>query len=63
MKTINDQIDIYSTLNKAQTAFNKSKVPCQLLEAKLGKITSYFIDRSKTAIVDWPNNYTLISEK
>jgi hypothetical protein len=58
-KTINSQIDIFSTFKQAEAAFNKSKVPCMLLEARTG----WFIDRSKEAILDWPKNYKLIAEK
>lgn len=62
MKTINAQIDIFTDLVKAIKAFDKSAVPCDLLEAStMGK--SYFIDRSKSALKDWPKHYKLISTK
>jgi hypothetical protein len=62
MKTINENIDIFRSETAAFKAFNSSKVPCQLLKSTfLG--TNYFIDRSKTAIKDWPNKYRLIDEK
>ncbi|MBS1756624.1 MAG: hypothetical protein JSU03_05050 [Bacteroidetes bacterium] len=60
MKTINSQINIYGSFNKALLAFNKSKLPCQLLVATNGY---YFIDYSKKAIIDWPKNYKLVDEK
>jgi hypothetical protein len=63
MKTINPNIDIFNDYVKAAQAFEKSKVPCQLLEAEFGKLKNYFIDRSKQALKDWPNHYKLISEK
>lgn len=62
-KTINPDIDIFEKLSTAKAAFEKSKVPCQLLEAMtLGKAT-YFLDRSKEAIKEWPSLYKLIDEK
>lgn len=63
MKTINPNIDIFNDIEKAKKAFEKSKVPCQLLEAKTGIFVSYFIDRSKQAIIDWSNRYVLLAEK
>ena len=64
MKTINPNIDMFDNLEKAKKSFEKSKVPCQLLEAKtFGRFTTYFIDRSKQAIIDWSNKYVLLAEK
>ena len=63
MKTINPDIDIFNNLEKALKSFEKCETPCQLLEAKMGKKTDYFLDRSKEAIKEWPNLYKLISEK
>ena len=63
MKTINPDIDIFNDLEKSIKAFEKSKVPCQLLEADFGRLKNYFVDRSKQAIIDWPKRYRLISEK
>lgn len=60
MKTINDQMSIHYTLKSAKAAFSKCKEPCMLLSSKYG---TYFVDRSKQAIVDWPKLYTLIIEK
>jgi len=59
-KTVNSNIDIFTSLKSAERAFIKSDVPCQLLKSTYG---AYFLDRSKTAIVDWPKQYVLISEK
>jgi hypothetical protein len=56
-------IDIFNNLEKALKSFEKCETPCQLLEAKMGKKTDYFLDRSKEAIKEWPNLYKLISEK
>lgn len=58
---MNKDIDIFNTLKKAERAFNKSKVPCHLLMET--RFNTYFVDRSKTAIIAWPNLYTLIKEK
>ena len=63
MKTINPDIDIFNNLEKALKSFEKCETPCQLLEAKMGKKTDYFLDRSKEAIKEWPNLYKLIAEK
>ena len=62
MKTINPQIDIFNDYVKASRAFEKSNVPCDLLESNtMGK--SYFIDRSKEALKEWPKHYKLIATK
>lgn len=63
MRTINPQIDIFESYEKAMKAFNKSTVPCQLLESSFGRIPTWFVDRSKEAIKEWPQHYKLISEK
>ena len=60
-KTINPDIDIFETEISAKKAFNKTTVPCHLLYVESMK--NYFIDRSKTALTDWPKHYKLISEK
>ena len=60
-KTINSEIDIFETLKSAQTAFDKSKVPCMLLEAPRYK--AWFVDKSKQAIIDWPTKYVKLAEK
>ena len=60
-KTANPQIDIFDSPEKAQKAFNNSKVPCQLLYSN--RYSAYFIDRSKKAIIDWPFHYELLKEK
>lgn len=61
-KTINKDINIYKSETVARQAFNNSKVPCQLLKSTfLG--TDYFIDRSKTAVKEWPNHYRVLAEK
>ncbi len=59
-KTLNKDIDIFNTLRAAQKAFDASKVPCQLLHSTYN---DYFIDRSKTAIHEWPQLYKLIKDK
>lgn len=63
MKTINSQIDLFENFERALRAFNKSTVPCHLLEAKVGKMVLWYIDRSKEAQKCWPNSYKLIAEK
>lgn len=62
-KTMNKDIDIFATLRRAMGAFNRSEVPCQLLRAYMGIHKNYYVDKSKTAIKEWPNLYTLIKEK
>jgi len=63
-KTINPQIDVYNNFDAAMKAFNKSKVGCHLLKTTVpGMKTSYFIDRSKQAIIDWPQHYALMFNK
>jgi hypothetical protein len=59
-KTINQDIDIFTNLKKAEKAFTNSPVPCMLLKSTYG---DYFLDRSKQAIVDWPRLYTKLAEK
>jgi len=63
MKTINSQIDIFNSLESAERAFQRSTVPCQMLYFKFGRSNTWFVDRSKEAIKDWPQNYTLQKEK
>lgn len=58
-KTINKDIDIFGSILTAIKAFEESKVPCHLLKAE----DSWYIDRSKNAIKEWPNLYTLVKEK
>lgn len=60
-KTINKDIDIFTNEKSARNAFNKETKPCHLLLSK--RYNSYFIDRSKTALKEWPNLYELIDEK
>ena len=63
MKTINENIQIFTSLSKAQNYFKKCSCPCHLLEAfSLGRAT-WFVDKSKTAIIDWPTHYMLLNEK
>jgi hypothetical protein len=63
MKTINENIQIFTNLSKAQNYFEKCDSPCHLLEAlSLGRAT-WFVDKSKTAIIDWPRHYILLNEK
>jgi hypothetical protein len=58
-KTINKEIDIFTNYVKAKKAFDNSPVPCDFLSAN----GDYFIDRSKTAIKEWPALYKKIDEK
>jgi hypothetical protein len=59
MKTINKDIEIFNSLAKAEIYFDKCQAPCHLL--KHGN--DYFVDKSKTALENWPKLYTLIKEK
>ena len=59
MRTINQDMDIFTSLKKAEKAFINSPLPRMLLESKFG----WFLDRSKQAIVDWPKQYKLLAEK
>ena len=63
MKTINSKIDYFTTLGQAVRAFDKTDVPCHLLEHTEGTTSTWFVDRSKKAIVDWPTRYKLLMEK
>jgi hypothetical protein len=58
MKTINNQITIHNTLQSAERAYNKANSAHLLLA-----IGVYFVDRSKSAIIEWPKKYKLIKEK
>ena len=60
MKTINSEIDIFNTLEKAEKAFNKVE-SADLLYASSSKM--WYVDVSKDAIKQWPKLYTLISTK
>ena len=62
-KTLNPEIDIFGNYPTALKAFEKSTVSCHLLEATVGGKVTYFLDRRKTALQEWPNLYKLISEK
>jgi hypothetical protein len=63
MKTINENIQIFNSLNKAQKYFNQCATPCHLLESfSLGRAV-WFVDKSKSAIIDWPKHYILLNEK
>ena len=53
MKTINKDIDIFDNLNTALRAF--SKCDADLLYSPTYK--SYYVDRSKSAYVNWPQLY------
>lgn len=57
-KTVNKDIDIFKSLSSAERAFNK-ETSADLLAAA----GSYFVDRSKTALKEWPKSYTLIKTK
>jgi hypothetical protein len=59
-KTINQDIDIFNNEAAARKAFNKT-TSSHLLYSKTYK--NWFVDKSKTAILDWPLAYTLIAEK
>jgi len=63
-KTINKDVDIFTTLKAAQKSFDKTQAPVALLKSYNG---DYFVDRKGTgkesAIVAWPKLYTLLDEK
>lgn len=59
MKTINKHIDIFESEHEAMKQFDKTPAPCHLLFGA----GSWFVDRSCTAITQWPEHYRLISEK
>jgi hypothetical protein len=62
MKTINEDIDLFSSYSSANKAFKKT-VSGHLLEAIVGRYRYYFIDRSKTAVDTWQDKYKLLKEK
>lgn len=62
-KTINPQMDFFLNPKTAERAFIKSKVPCHLLQSSFVGKPTWFIDRSKKALEDWPQHYKLVSEK
>jgi hypothetical protein len=67
MKTINNNIDIFTTYKAAKKAFNKTDYG-HLLEATQpshvrGMTYNWFVDRSKTAIKHWEKLYKLLEEK
>jgi hypothetical protein len=59
-KTINKDIDIFNSEEAARKAFKKT-TSSQLLYAKGYK--SWYVDKSKTALGEWPTLYTLVDEK
>lgn len=59
-KTVNPQIDIFANIETARKAFDKVQ-SAHLLKTKNG--FDYFVDKSKTALSEWPNLYILIDEK
>jgi hypothetical protein len=61
MKTINKDIDIFYNEELATKAFNRSLAPCELLYSDSTK--SWYIDRSFTALKEWPKLYKLINTK
>ena len=61
MKTINKDIQYFTTETSARKYFNKIEESCQLLTSKT--YGGFYVDISKKAIIDWPRNYTIISEK
>lgn len=63
MKTINENIEIFTNLKKAQNYFEKAVFPCHLLESfSLGRAV-WFVDKSKEAISHYPKHYILLNEK
>jgi hypothetical protein len=60
MKTINKHIDIFLSLENAEKAFNKCE-SADLLYSK--SYSSYYVDKSKTALKDWPKLYELLKTK
>jgi hypothetical protein len=62
-RTINPQIEIFTNLTKATNYFKKQADPCQLLESMVFGKATWFVDKSKQAIVEWPKHYTLLAEK
>jgi len=63
MKTINPQIQIFKSLNQAQRFFDNCANSCHLLESfSMGRAV-WFVDMSKSAIIEWPKHYILLNEK
>jgi hypothetical protein len=62
MKTINENIQIFTNFSKAQKYFEKC-ASCQLLESFTFGKTIWFVDISKEAIVHYPNHYVILNEK
>lgn len=60
MKTINKDIDIFNTEKSALKAFNKLNHADLLYSPQ---IRMYYVDKTKTAIKDWPQHYKLINTK
>lgn len=59
-KTVNKDIEIFTSEAAARKAFNKT-TSSQLLYSKSYK--SWYVDKSKTALGEWPTLYTLLDEK
>jgi hypothetical protein len=62
-RTINPQIEIFNNVVKATKYFDNQTEPCQLLESIVFGKATWFVDKSKQAIVEWPKHYTIINEK
>ena len=63
MKTLNQNIQIFNTLKKANAYFNKMTIPCHLLKARVGRTDYFFVDSAKEALEAWPNKYELLAGK
>jgi hypothetical protein len=62
-KTINSQIDIFTSLDKAKKQFDKETSADLLSARNFGNRLDFYVDRSKSALKDWPKLYTLIESK
>lgn len=63
MKTVNPDIEMFSTLEKALKAFNKAPKGSALLQSGV----TYFVDKAheteRSALLNWPTKYKLLKEK
>lgn len=63
MKTINSKIDYFTSRKEAVAAFDKVESGHLLEWRSANGAPAFFVDKSKKALSDWPNRYTLIKEK
>ena len=66
--TKNSNMKIFTNVKSAENFYNKQKSNCELLVAKMGNFTSYFVEinqngEEETAIEMWPNSYESIAKK